>query len=97
MDLFLFNEFIEWIDTFDGWMVYLVINGKSITAALQESGDFFLVLSKNRLYFRAFRQNSCCTNDSFCSQAAPPTESVGKKRVQHAIYRSYTSVKATWE
>lgn len=35
MDLFLFNEFIEWIDTSNEWMVYLVINAKSITPAIQ--------------------------------------------------------------
>lgn len=33
MDPFLFNEFIEWIDTFNEWMVYLVINVKSIPSA----------------------------------------------------------------
>ena len=40
MDLSVFDEFIEWIDTFNGWMVYSVINAKSMTSAISESGDF---------------------------------------------------------
>lgn len=54
MDLCLFNEFIEWIDTFDRCMIYLVINAKSITYAIQGSVDFFFVLSKNRLWLDVF-------------------------------------------
>lgn len=50
MDLLLFNEFIEWIDTFNGWIVYLVINVKSITPASRRVWGLF-VLNKNRLWW----------------------------------------------
>ena len=40
MDLGLFNEFIEWIDTFNRWMMYLAINAKSIMHTRRPAGQW---------------------------------------------------------
>lgn len=62
MDLGLFNEFIEWIDTFNRWMMYLVINAKSITYTPSEgSVDFSLCWVKNTLWFHVFTREAVST------------------------------------
>lgn len=107
MDLGLFNEFIEWIDTFNRWMMYLVINAKSITYTPSEgSVDFSLCWVKNTLWFHVFTREAVSTLHQrplfsflfffFWRSCYPNVKAAewGEEAAEHTLYWLGTSVEA---